>query len=482
MNKSQILSLHKKLIDSKITINEVVNKVKQTQNKLKDTNTIITSTINLADIKKLQDNLVNEKDNLLYAIPYSLKDNIATENIKTTGGSLFLKDFIPPYSATVYELLKAKNGILTSKVNLDEFGLGGTGIFSAFGIVRNIYNSDYTTAGSSSGSVNAVASGESLYSIGTDTGDSIRRPASFVGVVGFKPSYGLVSRYGVYPYAPSLDHVGVLAQYVTDVAIVFETIAAFDDKDMSSQQNPIPCYYKCLTPMSELKIGVIKGIESHLASDVKELYLNAIKQLKANGHKIIEKNVDWSLIETIGITYKIISYAEATSCYANMTGICFGTNFDNNIRGFEKIIKNNRSKGFGRQLKRRFIIGEYLTSAENYFDLLYKSRKCRQALSDLYDSLCDGVDVFINPGASSTAFKINNVINKKVDANICDDIQELGNFSGSPSITIPVGLSKENNLPFGITINAKYKEDQKLLNVALTMETIFDFKQKENQW
>lgn len=480
-NKSQILALHKKIINRQIDFEQIKKIIIDKQNQLNGTNTIINSTIEVNDLNYLKSQIEKNKNNLLFGIPYSLKDNIATKNIITTGGSLFLKNFIPPYNATVYELLKKQNCFLTAKVNLDEFGLGGTGTFSAYGIVKNVHNQEYTTGGSSSGSVNAVAFGESVFSLGTDTGDSVRRPSSLTGTVGYKPSYGLLSRYGVYPYAPSLDHVGIIAQYVTDVAIVAQHITAFDSCDLTSQKINDHQFFDHLKTQKQIVFGVIKGIENYLDPTAKKFYLEAINKIKEAGHQIVEKDFDWKLAKIIDPLYKAISYAEASSCYANMTGITFGTNFDKTKKGYEAIIFNNRSKGFGRQLKRRFIIGEYITKGSNYFNVYFQSRKCRSFLSQQFNNLMIGIDCLILVGASSTAPSIKDVVNKTFSGTLADDLLQLGNFAASPSITIPYAKD-DKNLPFGLNLNCLNNEDQKLLNIALTLENLFDYDQGETPW
>ena len=259
MTKSLILDLHNDLINGKKTIKDIVDNVKKIHDKISITNSIITSTINSVDINKLQTELKNNEDNLLYAIPYSLKDNVSTKDILSTGGSLFLSNYVPPFSATIYNLLLNKQALLTSKASLDEFGLGGTGTYCYTGDVLNYYDNTRITGGSSSGSVNLVASGADLFSIGTDTGDSIRHPSSFLGTVGYKPTYGIISRYGIFPYSPSLDHVGVIANYVADCAIVADTLVQYDENDYTSQKIE-KNFYKNLKEEKALTFNVIKDI------------------------------------------------------------------------------------------------------------------------------------------------------------------------------------------------------------------------------
>ena len=479
MTKSLILDLHNDLINGKKTIKDIVDNVKKIHDKISITNSIITSTINSIDINKLQTELKSNEDNLLYAIPYSLKDNVSTKDILSTGGSLFLSNYVPPFSATIYNLLLNKQALLTSKASLDEFGLGGTGTYCYTGDVLNYYDNTRITGGSSSGSVNLVASGADLFSIGTDTGDSIRHPSSFLGTVGYKPTYGIISRYGIFPYSPSLDHVGVIASYVADCAIAADTLVQYDENDYTSQKIE-KNFYKNLKEEKALTFNVIKDIEKYLDDSVLDLYKNAIEQIKQQGHKINEVPVKWEVIKAIAPTYQIITYAEANSCYANMTGIPFGKNFDENITGYTNIITNNRTKGFGPQVKRRFTIGAYITQNKNYEGIFKKARKLRALMIQENEMLLSNCDAYIIPSASSIAPKIDDVKNKKYSSNLADDLLQLANFGSSPSITIPVGFSKIEKMPFGININTKRFEDQKMFNIALTLENIFKFN-KENR-
>lgn len=291
MAKSKILELHNKLINKEIFIKDIVLESKKIFEKIKKTNSIITNTIDLINIKDFENKFEENKDNLLFCIPYTLKDNIATKGIRTTGGSEFLRNYIPPYSATVYEILNKQNAMLLGKANLDEFGLGNSGLTTAYGEVCNFYDNSRITSGSSSGSVNSIAAGFGLFSIGTDTGDSVRKPSSYLGTVGYKPSYGAISRFGVYPYAPSLDHVGILANYVTDIAIVAQNIIKYDELDYTSYdlQNK---YYENLKHISNAKIAIFDGIEQYLQEDVLKEYNRVIKLLKDKKFKVEKVKVD----------------------------------------------------------------------------------------------------------------------------------------------------------------------------------------------
>ena len=473
--KSNILKLHKKLSECNLTFVDHFAYLKNKIEYLDGTNTFITKTLNQYTAEWFQKELPKHKDELLFGIPYTLKDNFATKGILTTGASKFLQNFVPPYNATVYDILKEKNSILLGKVNLDEFGMGGTGTYGLNGPVLNVYNHKHETGGSSSGSVNAIAADCGCFSLGTDTGDSVRRPASFLGVVGYKPSYGLISRYGVYPFAPSLDTVGIIANYVADVAIVAQELVKFDEKDYTSQKLQNTQYFNNLKVRKDLTFKVIKGVEKHMTEDTAKAYLNALEDIKKAGHKIKVIDIDWRVAELISAIYSYFGTAEALSCWSNLTGIPFGMNFDKNVAGYNNIVYNNRTHGFGEEVIRRFVVGTYVNEYYRDNEFYFKARRNVDYICKYYQMMLDACDAIILPSASSTAPLIADE-GKKPTSTITDDFLELSNFLGSPSITIP--YTYVNKLPFGININTKKFADQEALDIALTLEEIFGFEKE----
>ncbi len=464
MKPSVILKNHQDLKSGKSNVHFLVADCKKKMKQYKDTNSVITECCDLPEDFKLT-------DNLLSGCIYSLKDNVSTKGIRTTGASKFLDDYIPPYSATIYKLLKQAGAILTSKNNLDQFGMAGTGIQTAYGYAKNILDTTRIAGGSSSGSVNLVAAGIVDFAIGTDTGDSVRRPSSFLGVVGYKPSYGLISRYGVLPYAPSLDHVGIITRTVTDAAIVADQVCQFDPKDYTSQKLEHN-FYKNLKTLDKMKISVIKGIEEGIQENERILYLNVLNKLKKNGHTIVEKEVDIKLLNAIGVTYQIISNVEGLSCYASFTGVPFGANEGG--QEYKDLIFKNRNKYINNQVKKRMLMGAYVTSRENFNSIYIKAKKVRTLLIQLTNKLLDNVDGLLIPSASSVAPTLKDTFADTVKTSHADDCLILGNFAGIPSITIPIGDYK--GLPYGININCKQKEDQKMFDIAATIETILEGK------
>ena len=413
----------------------------------------------------------NNTEGSLSKYVYIIKDNISMKDTITTGGSLFLKDYKSPYSATVVELLNNAGATPIAKSNLDEFGLGGTGLYSAYEYVKNPYDKNRITGGSSSGSAVAQALKCCDFALGTDTGDSIRKPASYLGVIGYKPSYGIISRYGVLPYAPSLDHVGLFAKNFKVIFDVMKVIGKYDSKDFSSQNFNIDFNFVNLK-LNKLKICVINEMYDELDKQVVDLFNNTISKLNLKINKV-SFNID--LLNLIPSTYQILSYAEAVSCYQSFTGITFGAKEEGN--NFEEIARNSRTKNFGSELKRRFTIGSYCTINENYKELFLKSKKIRTLIKNQMDIILRKNHFVISLGSNNIAPLIEDVINGKenLSTNV-DNILQISNFGGYPSITIPMG--KINGMPIGINITSRFNSDQYLLSFA---KIFYDIIRMENK-
>lgn len=473
--KSKIIDLNQKLKSNKLTAKKLIKSSLRSCKKFKKTNFLIN--VNNVESLRLAKHLYNEETlskSFLACIPYVLKDNISTKNIITTGGSKFLENYVPPYDATVYSLLKKTNAILLAKGNLDEFGLGGTGSFSAYGIVSNPFQHKHIAGGSSSGCAVAVASGTVPFAIGTDTGDSIRRPASFCGIVGYKPTYGLISRYGVYPYAPSLDHVGIFANTVADVAIVGDEIIAYDENDFSSQKFNKSLFANLEKPIQKFKIGFPENLENFMSEEVITCW-NKFKYLLRNANvELVPLQLDMELINAIDPIYKIISYSEAVSCYSSFTGIPFGKHLDG--QNYEEVTGNARDLLFGEQLKRRFTIGSFALKKENFDKYFLKSKLVRTKLINHFNELIKDVDVIMSVGASSVAPLIKDVLeNKKQLSNVIDDFLQISNFAGAPSITIPFAQNYKN-LFLGVNFTAAQFNDDLLLKIAYEIENLINMK------
>ncbi len=413
----------------------------------------------------------NNIDGPLSKYVYIIKDNISMKNTITTGGSLFLKDYKSPYDATVIELLNNAGAIPIAKSNLDEFGLGGTGLYSGYGYVKNPYDKNRITGGSSSGSAVAQALKCCDFALGTDTGDSIRKPASYLGVIGYKPSYGIISRYGVLPYAPSLDHVGLFAKNFKVIFDVMKVIGKYDPKDFSSQDSNIDFNFINFK-LNNLKICVIDEMYNDLDEQVKKLFDDTISKLNLKMNKI---SFNQDLLSLVSSTYQILTYAESVSCYQSFTGITFGSKEEGN--NFEEIARNSRSKNFGSELKRRFTIGSYCTINENYEELFLKSKKIRTLIKNEMDNILKKHHFVISLGSNNIAPLVEDVLNKKdyLSSNV-DNILQISNFGGYPSITIPMG--KINGMSIGINITSRFNSDQYLLSFA---KIFYDIIRMENK-
>ena len=324
----------------------------------------------------------------LAGIPYVLKDNISTSNILTTASSNILKNYVPVYDATVYKKLKNAGAVLVGKTVLDELAMGGTGTTGHTGIVRNPYDKTREIGGSSAGSAAAVALGIVPFAIGSDTGDSIRKPAAFGGVVGYKPTYGLISRYGLFAFASSLDHVGCFARSVKDVALVTNTIKGYDSHDMTTYQDDSDLLTGIDEPLAGKKLFYIKEIvdRSLYKEDDDELmqvldnFYSLLERLKTRGAEITEVSIDKALLEAIYPTYMTISCAEATSNNSNLTGIAFGNRIAKD--DVNSLITATRTEGFSELIKRRFVLGSYILQKENQEKLYLNACRVRRLLVD----------------------------------------------------------------------------------------------------
>ena len=417
----------------------------------------------------------------LAGIPYALKDNISTSNILTTASSNILKNYVPVYDATVYKKLKNAGAVLVGKTVLDELAMGGTGTTGHTGIVKNPYDKTREIGGSSAGSAASVALGIVPFAIGSDTGDSIRKPAAFGGVVGYKPTYGLISRYGLFAFASSLDHVGCFARSVKDVALVTNTIKGYDSHDMTTYQDDSDLLSGIDEPLAGKKLFYIKEIvdRSLYKEDDDELmqvldnFYSLLERLKTRGAEITEVSIDKALLEAIYPTYMTISCAEATSNNSNLTGIAFGNRITKD--DVNSLITATRTEGFSELIKRRFVLGSYILQKENQEKLYLNACRVRRLLVDKLTSLFKEYDSLILPCSGGPAPKFDDDSDKLSDKYLLlENHMALGNFGGFPSITIPSGFV--NNCPIGINLTSGIKEDKKVLNIANEIEMLTGLK------
>ena len=404
----------------------------------------------------------------LEGIPGAIKDNICTKGVKTTCASRILQKFVPPYDATVVQKLAAQNPVVLGKTNLDEFAMGGSTENSAFHPTHNPWNTDCVPGGSSGGSAAAVAAGTAVWALGSDTGGSIRQPASFCGVVGMKPTYGRVSRYGLVAYASSLDQIGPITKDVTDCANILNIIAGRDEMDSTSIDKEVPDYTKSLVQdVKGLKIGLpkeyfVKGMDPEVESAVKA----AVKQLESLGAEVVEislPNTDYAIS-----TYYLIAPAEAATNLARYDGVSYGERAEDAADLVEMMTKT-RSQYLGEEVKRRIMIGNYALSA-GYYDAYYlKALKVRRLVKEDYDKAFKEVDVIICPAAPSVAYKIGEKIDNPLEMYLQDACTVPLNLAGLPGISVPCGYNKDK-MPIGMQIIGKALDEETLIRVAYTYE------------
>ena len=470
-----LTELHEMLKNGIVTSRELIDESLNKSHVLQDKcNAFVTI---LDDAKE-----VDVTDNILSGIPYGVKDNYSTKGILTTGSSNTLKDYVPFFNATAIEKLNKAGAVKINKTVLDEFGMGGTGTTGHTGIVLNPWDKTRICAGSSSGSACAVAAGVYPYALGTDTGDSIRKPAAYCGIVGYKPTYGMISRYGVFPFASSLDHLGVLARSVKDCAIVVNEMKGIDKNDMTSwDSSDINLVSKLLDSSSGKKLCYIKELcdISNYPNAGEELRLHlenfnkTLEICKNIGMEVEEVSVDRKLLNAIYSTYVVIHSAEASSNMSNLTGIIFGPRGEG--ENYIDIIKDHRTKGFSPLIKRRFIIGSYVLQAENKERYFNNAQRVRRLLVDAWKNLFKTYDAVILPVGIGPAKKISE-LNKKYDDNTIalDEHLQVGNFGGFPSITIPNGFI--NGLPVAVNITGNCYGDVNVLNIANSLEAAMEYK------
>ncbi len=476
-----IETLHEELKSGQIKANELIQEaISEAKKYQKDYNFFVT----------IDENATYEGpiDNMLAGIPCAIKDNLSTKGMLSTASSNTLKDYIPIFDATAVEKLKEAGAVNIGKTVMDELGMGSTGTTAHTGIVYNPWDRKRMCGGSSSGSAAAVAAGIVPYALGSDTGDSIRKPAAYCGIVGYKPTYGLVSRFGLFAFASSLDHVGVLTRNVKDAAIVIDNIKGQDEKDMTSINLDQSLYQALDKKVAGKKLCYIKEIcnideYENPSKELKEsltLFQKTLDKAKALGIKVEEVSIDKTLLSAIFPSYLCISCAEATSNDSNLTGILFGPRGTG--KSVNQIMKDHRTKGFSPLIKRRFVIGSYVLQQENQEKYFKNAQRIRRLIVNKVNSLFEKYDGLILPCSAGSAPLLNQDNEEQISTNdILENHMAIGNFGGFPSITIPNGFV--NDLPIGINITGKVLDDANVLNIAYAIESTMNYKNqiaKEN--
>lgn len=424
-----------------------------------------------------------DSNSIIDGIPYALKDNFSTKGILTTASSNIMKDYVPVYDATVYRKLKEAGAVLVGKTVLDELAMGGTGTTGHTGIVKNPWDSSRLIGGSSAGSAAAVALGIVPFAIGSDTGDSIRKPAAFGGIVGFKPTYGRISRYGLFAFASSLDHVGCFTRTVKDAAIVTDILKGQDRCDMTSLKDDHKEYSKLIdNDIKGKKLFYFKDIcnpeyyaDSNDANLIKTLntFHETLNKCRELGFIVDEVPFRKDLLTAIFPAYMIISCAEATSNNSNLTGIQFGPRAEGT--SVNEIMFNARTKGFSELIKRRFVLGSYILQKENQEKLFLNAGRVRQMIVDEMNKLFEEYDGLILPASGGIAPHFDEASDRFSDRYlILENHLIIGNFGGYPSITMPNGMV--DNMPICINITGKQKADDVVLNMAHKIEEKLGYK------
>lgn len=414
----------------------------------------------------------NQEIGDLAGVPFAIKDNICTRGIKTTCGSKILESFVPPYNATVVDKLNKSMGVMLGKTNMDEFAMGSSNENSAFKPVKNPWDTSRVPGGSSGGSAAVVSAGEAVFSLGSDTGGSVRQPASLCGVVGMKPTYGLVSRYGLVAFASSLDQIGPITKDTEDMAAVLNVIGGYDPNDSTSVNKAAPDYKKALTEdIRDMRIGIpTEYFEEGIDSDIKKQVYDAIDILKSMGAQIVEITMPHTA-HALSVYY-ILSSAEASSNLARYDGIRYGHRSLNYEDAIDVYIKS-RTEGFGDEVKRRIMLGTYVLSA-GYYDAYYnKALKVRTLVKQDFEEAFKKCDVMVSPTSPTTAFKIGEKMGDPLSMYMSDICTVPINIAGVCSMSLPCGLS--NGLPVGLQLIGNYFEESKLIRLGYAYEKNTDW-------
>ena len=434
------------------------------QKKLNAIVTFIDPSEQIEAVKKMDESLP------LYGVPIAIKDNFNTKGIRTTASSRILDNYVPIYDPTGIKKLKDAGAILFAKTSMDELGMGGTNLNAYTGKVNNPYDVNRISGGSSGGSAALVAEGVVPVAMGTDTGDSIRKPAAYCGIVGFKPTYGRISRYGVIPYASSLDHVGFFTTCIKDAARMLQVCAGRDDHDMTSSYEKIEEYEKNLnSDIRGKKIAILDNVMNSIEDQrIVDNFNEVIEKLEKRGAIVERVSMDETLLQTLLPVYLIIANAEACANHSNLDGVRFGMREEGH--DLEEIMINSRTKGFSSAVRKRFVLGSYSLFVENQEKLFRKAQKVRRVIVDEYKKILEQYDCVIASAAPTVAPHPEDSVGEKMSDTylVAENFMVLGNMSGYPSLTLLSGFVE--GLPIGINVTAKAFDEQNLLNICKAIE------------
>ena len=464
-----------------LTVHELMEKVKNKEITIEEITKAYADRINEKEpevnafVSTRLDEAIAESKNPEAGIPIGIKDNICTKGIKTTCSSKMLENFVSPYDATVITKIKEKNMPILGKLNMDEFAMGSSTENSSFKITRNPWNLNKVPGGSSGGSAAAVAANLVPWALGSDTGGSIREPASFCGIVGLKPTYGLVSRSGLVAFASSLDQIGPMTKDVEDSALLLNIIAGHDENDSTSVKREKIDYTKNLkNSIQGMKIGVPKEFFGEgINPEVKKSLENSIEEYKKLGAIVEECSLDVS--ESSLAAYYIIACAEASSNLGRFDGIRYGYRAKD-YKDLKELFVKSRTEGFGKEVKRRIILGTYVLSS-GYYDAFYKkAQKVRTYVKNKFDECFKKYDVLLTPVAPTTAFDIGSKTNNPLEMYLADICTVSINIASVPAISIPCGVDS-NNMPIGMQLIGNRFQEEKILNAAYAIEQQIKFRE-----
>lgn len=456
---------------SDINIDNFEEKALETHKKLLETQSQYNANVTVCDISSQIEELKNRnKDLPLYGVCIGVKDNINTKGIRTTASSRILDNYTPIYDATIIKKLKAAGAIIASKTSMDELGMGGTNLNVYTGRTCNPYDVTRITGGSSGGSAALVAADIVPVALGTDTGDSIRKPASYCNLVGLKPTYGRISRFGVIPYASSLDHVGFFTNTLEDSALMLTLTAGRDDLDATSLFDDVMDYTKIQGNVKGKKIAILQNVQDCVDNELmKKRFDDLVLYLQSQGAIVEKVYFDDRNLRALLPTYLIIANAEASANHSNLDGIKFGVQEDGN--SLEEIMINTRTKGFSKQVRTRFLMGAYSLDTDNQEFIFKKAQRVRRVIVDELNEKLSNFDALLCLAAPSVAPTPESLLNQEELSSkylIAENNMLLGNFSGYPSVTIPLGF--ENHLPFGVSLLSHAKREDLLFEIGLKIE------------
>lgn len=467
------VALGKKIRAGEVTAQDAARaallKIKEEEERINSFVTVLPEEEIIAKAAQVQEKIESgQLTGPLAGVPVAIKDNLCTQGILTTCSSKILGNFKPTYSSEAVLNLERGGAVLIGKTNMDEFAMGSTTETSAYGVTRNPHNTEHVPGGSSGGSCAAVAAGECSYALGSDTGGSIRQPASFCGVTGIKPTYGTVSRYGLIAYGSSLDQIGPIAKDVTDCAAVLEVISSYDNKDSTSVRREDIDFTAALTEdVKGMRIGIPRDyMGDGLQPEVREAVMAAAEVLRQRG--AIVEEFDLSLVEYAIPAYYVIASAEASSNLSRYDGVKYGYRTEQ-YEGLHNMYKKSRSEGFGPEVKRRIMLGSFVLSS-GYYDAYYlKALRTKALIKEAFNRAFESYDVILSPAAPTTAPKIGESLCDPIKMYLGDIYTISVNLAGLPAMTVPCGRD-ESGLPIGLQLIGDCFQEKKIIQTAYTYE------------